>query len=301
LIPRNNNSKTSKGGFGHLFLSIMLEIKKPIIFFDIEATGLDISHDRIVEIAMIKLYPDGKQEEKVLRINPEINIPDDVIAIHGITNEDIANSPKFKDLIHEIESFIGDADLAGYNSNKFDVPILAEELLRAGSSFDLMDRKFIDVQNIFHKMEQRTLAAAYQFYCQKELTNAHNASADTKATMEVLLAQLERYNDLEKNVSFLAEFSATKGDIIDFAGRLALNENGEAIYNFGKHKGKTIQQVSEEEPGYYGWMLNANFPLTTKAVLRKEMDKIKLNTAKNTNAPIEDKLKALQEKFQKNK
>lgn len=281
------------------FLSIMLEIKKPIIFFDIEATGLDISQDRIVEIAMIKLYPDGQQEEKVIRVNPEITIPDEVIAIHGISNEDVANAPRFEDVAHEIETFIGDADLAGYNSNKFDVPILAEELLRAGSQFDLMGRKFIDVQNIFHKMEQRTLAAAYQFYCQKELTNAHNASADTKATMEVLLAQLDRYNDLEKNVSFLANFSATKGDIIDFAGRLALNENGEAIYNFGKHKGKTLEKVNQEEPGYYGWMLNANFPLTTKAVLRKEMDKIKLKTSKNTDAPIEDKLKALQEKFQK--
>ncbi|MCC5922754.1 MAG: 3'-5' exonuclease [Crocinitomicaceae bacterium] len=278
---------------------MMLEIKKPIIFFDIEATGLDISQDRIVEIAMIKLYPDGQQEEKVIRVNPEITIPDEVIAIHGISNEDVANAPRFEDVAHEIETFIGDADLAGYNSNKFDVPILAEELLRAGSQFDLMGRKFIDVQNIFHKMEQRTLAAAYQFYCQKELTNAHNASADTKATMEVLLAQLDRYNDLEKNVSFLANFSATKGDIIDFAGRLALNENGEAIYNFGKHKGKTLEKVNQEEPGYYGWMLNANFPLTTKAVLRKEMDKIKLKTSKNTDAPIEDKLKALQEKFQK--
>lgn len=277
----------------------MLEIKKPIIFFDIEATGLDISQDRIVEIAMIKLYPDGQQEEKVIRVNPEITIPDEVIAIHGISNEDVANAPRFEDVANEIETFIGDADLAGYNSNKFDVPILAEELLRAGSQFDLMGRKFIDVQNIFHKMEQRTLAAAYQFYCQKELTNAHNASADTKATMEVLLAQLDRYNDLEKNVSFLANFSATKGDIIDFAGRLALNENGEAIYNFGKHKGKTLEKVNQEEPGYYGWMLNANFPLTTKAVLRKEMDKIKLKTSKNKDAPIEDKLKALQEKFQK--
>jgi DNA polymerase-3 subunit epsilon len=277
----------------------MLEIKNPIIFFDIEATGLDISQDRIVEIAMIKLYPGGQQEEKVIRINPGINIPEEVIAIHGISNEDVANAPRFEDVAHEIETFIGDADLAGYNSNKFDVPILAEELLRAGSTFDLMNRKFIDVQNIFHKMEQRTLAAAYQFYCQKELTNAHNASADTKATMEVLLAQLDRYNDLEKNVSFLANFSATKGDIIDFAGRLALNENGEAIYNFGKHKGKTLEKVNQEEPGYYGWMLNANFPLTTKAVLRKEMDKIKLKTSKNKDAPIEDKLKALQEKFQK--
>lgn len=277
----------------------MLEIKNPIIFFDIEATGLDISQDRIVEIAMIKLYPGGQQEEKVIRINPGINIPEEVIAIHGISNEDVANAPRFEDVAHEIETFIGDADLAGYNSNKFDVPILAEELLRSGSTFDLMNRKFIDVQNIFHKMEQRTLAAAYQFYCQKELTNAHNASADTKATMEVLLAQLDRYNDLEKNVSFLANFSATKGDIIDFAGRLALNENGEAIYNFGKHKGKTLEKVNQEEPGYYGWMLNANFPLTTKAVLRKEMDKIKLKTSKNKDAPIEDKLKALQEKFQK--
>lgn len=279
----------------------MLETNKPIIFFDIEATGLDISQDRIVEIAMIKRFPDGKQEDKVLRINPGVNIPEDVIAIHGISNEDVANCPSFKEVVEEIETFIDDADLAGYNSNKFDVPMLAEELLRAGSQFNLMERNFIDVQNIFHKMEQRTLAAAYQFYCQKELKNAHSASADTKATMEVLFAQLERYSDLENNVDSLADFSSTKGDIIDFAGRLALNKSGKAIYNFGKHKGKTLEEVHQEEPGYYGWMLNANFPLTTKAVLRREMSKIKQKAASKPDMPIEDKLKALQDKFQKNK
>jgi len=254
----------------------MIELKKPLAFFDLETTGLDVTNDRIVEIGIVKMNPDGTKETYDKRVNPEMDIPDESSAIHGITNEDIKDAPTFKEIVSELEEFLGDADLAGYNSNKFDIPVLAEELLRVGSLFDISTRRFIDVQNIFHKMEQRTLAAAYKFYCEKDLENAHSALADIEATHEVFLAQLGRYESLEKDIDFLADFSR-QGDnaLLDFAGRIAKNEDGEAMYNFGKHKGKTIREVHEEEPGYYGWMLGANFPLYTKQVLRAEFEKIK--------------------------
>jgi DNA polymerase-3 subunit epsilon len=209
----------------------------------------------------------------------------------------VKNEPTFATLAPEILSFIGDADLAGYNSNKFDIPVLSEELLRTGNDFDLSNRRFVDVQNIFHKMEQRTLAAAYQFYCGKTIENAHNAIYDTLATYEVLLAQLEKYPSLAKDIDALADFSKA-GDfqLADFAGRLAYNAKKELIYNFGKHKNKSVVQVLKEEPGYYGWMLEADFPLYTKQILRKEMERIK---AEKDAIPLEDKLDLLKQKFNK--
>lgn len=277
----------------------------PLAILDIEATGLNITNDRIVEIAIIKVLPTGEQEEFVRRVNPQITIPDEVIAIHGITNEDIKDEPTFREILPELEAFLGNADFAGYNSNKFDLPLLAEELLRAESTIDLSIRKHVDVQNIFHKMEQRTLIAAYKFYCDKNLENAHSAMADAKATWEVLDAQIARYDELESGMDFLANFSRY-GDVtrLDFAGRLAYNKKGEAIYNFGKHRGKTIKAIADSEPGYYGWMIDADFPRYTKQCLKNEMAKIKAEreAAKEVNKvkeaqQMESKLDALKNKF----
>ncbi|MEN9441242.1 MAG: hypothetical protein RLZ33_1319 [Bacteroidota bacterium] len=278
-----------------------LSLERPLAIFDLETTGTNITSDRIVEIAIIKVQPDGTEENYCKRVNPEMPIPALVSEIHGIYEKDIQDAPTFKDLANEIVAFIGDADLAGYNSNKFDIPVLAEELMRAGSDFDISKRKFVDVQNIFHKMEQRTLAAAYLFYCNKSIENAHNALYDAKATWDVLKAQIERYPDIKNDVNYLSEFSkAGNYNLLDFAGRLAIDDKGEAIYNFGKHKGKTIKQVAQIEPGYYGWMLDADFPLYTKQCLRREMDKIKAERekAKETKeTDIQSKLEALKNKF----
>mgnify|MGYP001404713187 CR=1 FL=1 len=277
-----------------------IQLQKPLCVFDLETTGLDISKDRIVQIAIIKINPSGSQEELNLLINPEITISDENAAIHGITNEMIKDAETFKDAAKKIMEFIGDADLAGYNSNKFDIPVLAEEFLRVEIDFDLSNKKCIDVQNIFHKMEQRTLIAAYKFYCSKELNDAHNAMADTTATWEVLQSQLEKYESLEPNAEFLSEFSRNSvHPTIDFAGRLALNKEGEVIYNFGKHKGKTIKNVSVSEPGYYGWMLEADFPRYTKKVLMREMEKIKTEKKNESNENYQSKLSQLQNKFKK--
>ncbi|PHR48138.1 MAG: DNA polymerase III subunit epsilon [Fluviicola sp.] len=284
-----------------------LNIQKPLAIFDLETTGLDISADRIVEIAILKVSPDGKEEKYEKRINPEMNISGESTSIHGISNADVKDCPTFSELADEIATFIGEADLAGFNSNKFDIPLLAEEFLRVKHPFKTGERKFIDVQNIFHKMEQRTLVAAYKFYCDKDLTNAHSADADVIATYEVLKAQIERYEEVENDVSFLAEFSTqNKNKILDFAGRIAQNENGEAIYNFGKHKGKTIAEIAESEPGYYGWMLNGNFPRYTKAVLKQEMESIKAKRqeqkkiqAEKEAEKMENKIEALKSKFGK--
>jgi DNA polymerase-3 subunit epsilon len=276
-----------------------LSLKKPLAIFDLETTGINVTSDRIVEIAIIKVNIDGHEEKYLKRVNPEMEIPLEVSLIHGIYDKDIANAPTFSQISEEVVTFIGDADLAGYNSNKFDIPVLAEELMRAGSSFDVADRQFVDVQNIFHKMEQRTLAAAYKFYCNKDIENAHNAMYDTEATWDVLKAQVERYENLENSIDFLANFSkAGNNNMLDFAGRLAINEKGQAIYNFGKHKNKTIKEVAKYEPGYYGWMLDADFPLYTKQCLRKEMEKIKLEKEiKETTDNLEDKLNQLKNKF----
>ena len=278
-----------------------LSLERPLAIFDLETTGTNITSDRIVEIAIIKVQPDGTEENYCKRVNPEMPIPALVSEIHGIYEKDIQDAPTFKELANEIVAFIGDADLAGYNSNKFDIPVLAEELMRAGSDFDISKRKFVDVQNIFHKMEQRTLAAAYLFYCNKSIENAHNALYDAKATWDVLKAQIDRYPDIKNDVTYLSEFSkAGNYNLLDFAGRLAIDDKGEAIYNFGKHKGKTIKQVAQIEPGYYGWMLDADFPLYTKQCLRREMDKIKAERekAKETKeTDIQSKLEALKNKF----
>jgi DNA polymerase III subunit epsilon len=277
-----------------------LQEGKPIAVFDLETTGIDVTNDRIVEIAILKSMPDGTELKYQQRVNPEMPIPAESSAIHGIYDQDVADAPTFKDIAADVVAFIGDADLAGYNSNKFDIPVLAEEFLRADCTFNFQARNFIDVQNIFHKMEQRTLVAAYKFYCDKDLINAHNAMADVEATFEVFKAQLERYEQLERSSDFLSKFTQINGNKpLDFAGRLAVNKNGDAIYNFGKHKGKTIQDVSEEEPGYYGWMMNSNFPLYTKSVLKQEMEKIKAKKIAHPTEKIEDKLAALKNKFNK--
>lgn len=279
-----------------------LNLTRPLAVFDLETTGTNITTDRIVEIAIIKIHPNGTEEQFIKRVNPEMPIPEEVSKIHGIYTKDIEHEPTFKEIASEVVAFIGESDLAGYNSNKFDIPVLAEELMRAGSDFDVSSRRFVDVQNIFHKMEQRTLAAAYQFYCKKTIENAHNALYDAQATWEVLKAQIERYNELQNDISYLSEFSkAGNYNLLDFAGRLAINDAGEAMYNFGKHKGKTIKQVSVIEPGYYGWMLDADFPLYTKQCLRREMEKIKNDREKHRkpkeDEDISDKLEALKNKF----
>jgi DNA polymerase-3 subunit epsilon len=281
-----------------------LILKKPLAIFDLETTGINITRDRIVEIAIVKIYPDGSEETLHRRVNPGIPIPPEITAIHGISNEDVAREPTFEECAKEITDFIGESDLGGYNSNKFDIPVLAEELMRVGSDFDVSARKFVDVQNIFHKMEQRTLSAAYQFYCTKSLDNAHSALYDTKATWEVLQAQIKRYPELNDDIDFLADFSkGNQYNNIDFAGRLARNEDGDAIYNFGKHKGKTVKEILKSEPGYYGWMLDADFPLYTKQCLRKEVALIKEEQQKakhqNQHEGFDTKLNALQQKFKK--
>lgn len=245
---------------------MQLNLTRPICFFDLETTGTNVAKDRIVEISILKAFPDGKEEKHTWKVNPTVPIPPETTAVHGISNEDIANAPTFKELAGEIYNLIKDADLAGYNSNRFDIPLLAEELLRADIDFDMKNRNAIDVQTIFHKMEQRTLAAALKFYCGKELLDAHSAEADTVATYEVLKAQLDHYEDLENNMKSLADFSARK-KLADFAGFIAYNKKGEEVFSFGKHRGKIVEEVLEKEPGYYGWIQNADFPLYTKKVL----------------------------------
>ncbi len=245
---------------------MQLKLNKPICFFDLETTGVNISHDRIVEISILKVYPDGKEEHNTWLVNPERPIPPEVTAIHGISDADVADKPKFKELAKEIYNIIKDSDLGGFNSNRFDIPLLAEELLRAGVDFDMKNRVAVDVQTIFHRMEQRNLSAAYKFYCGKQLDDAHSAEADTRATYEVLKAQIERYERLENDIKFLSEFSSRK-KFADFAGFIIINGEGEETFSFGKHKGRTVADVLEKEPGYFGWLLNADFPLYTKKVL----------------------------------
>jgi DNA polymerase-3 subunit epsilon len=243
-----------------------LKLHKPLAFFDLETTGVTVGADRIVEISILKLLPEGTKQTFTRRINPEIPIPEAASKVHGIYNADVANEPTFRQLAPEIVSFIGNADLAGYNSNKFDVPMLVDEFLRVEIQFDMKGRKLVDVQNIFHKMEQRTLSAAYKFYCNKEIVNAHSAEADILATYEVLMAQLEKYETLAKDVEGLHQFSSLNQNV-DLAGRIVYNEKKEEVFNFGKHKGKTVKEVFEKEPSYYDWMLKGDFPLETKQVL----------------------------------
>ncbi|MBB5636977.1 DNA polymerase-3 subunit epsilon [Pedobacter cryoconitis] len=258
-----------------------LNLIRPLAFFDLETTGINVGSDRIVEIAILKAMPDGSELVKTLRIHPEMPIPLQSSLIHGIYDEHIADAPKFKEVAAEIAEFIGDADLAGYNSNRFDIPVLLEEFLRVGVDFDMTGRKFVDVQNVFHQMEQRTLRAAYKFYCDKDIVNAHSAEADIKATYHVLLAQLDRYEnvdfeDKQGNIS-----QPVKNDVealhaftnmnkpVDFAGRMVFNENDEEVFNFGKHKNKTVEHVFDTEPSYYAWMKQGDFPLYTKKKLEE--------------------------------
>jgi len=243
-----------------------LKLHKPLAFFDLETTGVTVGADRIVEISILKLLPDATKQTFTRRVNPEIPIPEAASKVHGIYNADVANEPTFRQLAPEIVAFIGNADLAGYNSNKFDVPMLVDEFLRVDIQFEMKGRKLVDVQNIFHKMEQRTLAAAYKFYCNKEIVNAHSAEADILATFEVLMAQLEKYDSLAKDVEGLHQFSSLTQNV-DLAGRIVFNEKKEEVFNFGKHKGKTVKEIFEKEPSYYDWMLKGDFPLETKQVL----------------------------------
>ena len=270
-----------------------LKLSKPIVFFDLETTGVNIATDKIVEISILKVFPNGNKESKTWLVNPEMEIPKESSEIHGITNEQVATEPTFKELAKKVNEMVAGCDLAGFNSNRFDIPLLAEELMRAGIDFDMKNRKAIDVQVIFHKKEQRTLGAGYQFYCGKELEGAHGAEADTNATYEILLAQLDKYPDLENSVAALSEFS-THGERADFAGFILMNDEKQEIFSFGKYKGRTVEEVFIENLGYNNWIQNADFPLYTKKVLREIKER--MSAPKDTMSDAE-KLQALQQKF----
>ena len=255
---------------------MQLNLRNPIVFFDIESTGLNVATDRIVEISIVKVSPGApgepnKVEVKTRRVNPTIPIPPEAQAVHGISDEDVRDEPEFRRLAKSLAQWMEGCDIGGYNSLKFDIPLLAEEFLRAEVPFDFRKRKLIDVQNIFHKKEQRTLKAAYKFYCGKNLDNAHSAEADTMATYEVLEAQLDRYKDdeedpLQNDVDFLAKYSI-QNRFMDYAGRIILNDKDEPVFNFGKHKGRTVREVFRIDPNYYDWMMDGDFTRDTKKVL----------------------------------
>jgi DNA polymerase III subunit epsilon len=274
-----------------------LKLTRPLAIFDIETTGLNIVTDRIVEISIVRENTDGSQDIKTMRLNPTIPIPPVVTAIHGITDEDVKDCPTFTDVAPQLNHFFDNCDIAGYNSNKFDLPFLMEEFLRAGIEFNLTGRRFVDVQNIFHKMESRTLKAAYKFYCQKDIINAHSAEADTLATLEVLMAQLDRYKDYEytdrdgktstpivNDIQALHDFSFNSS-FVDLVGHIVFNEDKIEVFNFGKHKGKSVEGIFRSEPSYYDWMMKADFPLSTKKVLSA----IKLRGFNNSSVKINSK------------
>ncbi len=258
-----------------------LKLKRPLAFFDLETTGVNVATDRIVEISILKLNPDGTREEKTRKVNPTVPIPIESSLVHGIYDDDIKDEPTFKSMAKAISEFLEGCDLAGFNSNRFDVPLLVEEFLRVGVDFDIESKKLVDVQNIFHQMEKRTLSAGYEFYCGRKLENAHSAAADTYATFEILEAMLDKYDGKEiedtngkphtpvvNDVPDLATFSK-RGNNVDLAGRIVLDENETAVFNFGKYKGTPVTDVLEQNPGYYSWMMNGDFPLYTKRVLEK--------------------------------
>ncbi len=245
-----------------------LNLKRPIVIFDLETTGVNVTQDHIVEIGYIKVEPNGNEESKSIRINPGIHIPEESTAVHGITDDDVKDCPTFKEVAQDLANSFRGCDFAGFNSNHFDIPILAEEFLRVGVDFDFSKAKLVDVQNIFHKKEQRTLVAAYKFYVKDEEFNAHAALDDTKATYEVLQAQLDRYPDLQNDIEFLSEYSSNTHNV-DLAGRIVYDSNKEKIFNFGKYKGHRVTDVLEKDPGYYGWIMSSDFPLNTKQVLTK--------------------------------
>ena len=246
-----------------------LTLKRPLLFFDIEATGLDTSRDRIVELSYIKVSPDGSEEAQTMLFNPTIPISAEATAVNGITDEDVAQCPTFADKAAELARVFSGCDIAGYNSNHFDVPMLVEEFIRAGVEFDVSACNLVDVQGIYHKMEKRTLAAAYQFYCHKDLENAHTAMADTRATLEVLRAQLDHYGDqIPHSIEGLAEFSRFNKNV-DLAGRIIYDDKGTPVFNFGKHRGRPVEWVVKNEPGFISWMLQADFPQNTKQALTR--------------------------------
>ena len=272
-----------------------LNLTKPIAFFDLETTGIKVATDRIVEISVIRQQVDGTVKIKTQRINPEMPIPPEVTEIHGISDEDVKDCPTFKQVARDLAHFLDNCDLAGFNSNHFDIPLLVEEFLRADIDFDLKGRRFVDVQNIFHKMEPRNLSAAYKFYCNRDLENAHSAEADAMATFEILKAQLDRYQDVSfkdkkgnlsqpvmNDIKTLSEFSyATKA--VDLIGHIVYNEKNTEVFNFGKHKGKAVAQVLKDEPSYYDWMMKSEFPLSTKKVLTV----LKLRNNSNTSVKLD--------------
>ena len=243
-----------------------INIKRPLAFIDLETTGINISTDRIVQICVLKLHPDQTREVKNLMINPTIPIPEDASAVHKIYDDDVKNCPTFAEIAPELADFLNDCDLAGYNSNRFDIPLLIEEFLRSEVEFEFLSRKMVDVQNIFHKMEKRTLEAAYKFYCNKKLEGAHNAEADILATFEVFEAQLQRYTELKNDIDFLHDFTSHQ-PTVDPAGRIVYNKNRQEVFNFGKYKGWLVEEIFKKEPSYYDWMMNGDFPLSTKSVI----------------------------------
>ena len=255
---------------------MILQLNKPIVFFDLETTGIKVAVDRIVEISILKIFPNGNKESKTWLVNPTVLIPEETTLIHGITNEKVVNEPTFSELSDDIYKLIENCDLAGFNSNKFDIPLLAEEFLREGIEFNMKNRKAVDIQNIFHKLEQRTLIAAYKFYCDKELTNAHSAKADTNATYEILLAQLDKYSELENNIDFLSDFSERGGKFADLAGFIRYNQKGEEVLSFGKYRDITLKQIWNDNPGYFSWIKQADFPLYTKNIMNNFATKMKL-------------------------
>ncbi len=245
-----------------------LILKRPLVIFDLETTGINTAADRIVEICMIKVFPEGQEEMRTYRINPEMPIPPQATAVHGISDEDVADKPTFKSLANELNNFLKECDFGGFNSNKFDFPMLVEEFYRTGIEFEVEKRRFIDAQRIFHFKEPRNLKAAYKFYCDMDLENAHSAEADTMATWAVLKAQIERYEDLPNEIDGLHRMSG-QNNLADLAGRFIKNDQEEILFNFGKHKGKTVKQVLKDEPGYYKWMMDGDFAQQTKNVLTR--------------------------------
>lgn len=252
----------------------MLKLHKPLCFFDLETTGINVGKDRIVEISILKVFPNGNKESKTLRVNPEMHIPESASAIHGIYDKDVENEPTFKEVAPQVLELIKDSDLAGYNSNRFDVPLLAEELLRTGFDFDLDKHRLVDVQVIFFKQEPRDLTAAYRFYCGKNLDGAHSAEADVEATYEVFKAQIEKYTDLENDIKSLSEYT-TQQKFADLAGFIGFDKDNDEIFNFGKYKGQKVSETLQKDPGYYSWIQNADFPFYTK----KTLTKIKLRSS----------------------
>lgn len=246
----------------------MLNLTKPVVFFDLETTGISVTNDRIVEISYLKVFPDGTEVSRTQRVNPEMHIPEEATAVHHISDDDVRDCPTFKQIAQNIANVLEGSDIAGFNSNRFDVPVLAEEFLRAGIDVDFSKTRFIDVQVIYHKMEQRTLSAAYKFYCGKDLDDAHSAEGDTRATYEVLKAQLDRYENLKNDIKWLSEYTSFTRNV-DLSGYFIYNDKDEEIVNFGKYKGRSLAEIFQRDPSYYDWIMKSDFPRNTKQVLTR--------------------------------